>query len=134
MKAIVKASQLETIFQIIQNMFNGMTVSEACKAVGMPRSTFYYFMANNPEKVAEINALLQETLSQQATLLLIGKTEMLQKLIENGLSDKYTPKSRLDFYRKLDLLLDQLIIGLQLDIGPNNGGRNPENRLGVGTS
>jgi len=33
---------------------NDMTVVEACRAVGMPRSSFYYILENNPEAVAEV--------------------------------------------------------------------------------
>jgi hypothetical protein len=39
MKAITKASHVNNAFQVIQYMNTGMNVVEACKAMGMPRSS-----------------------------------------------------------------------------------------------
>jgi len=41
MKAIAKASRVNTAIQVIQHMNDGMTVIAACKEVGIPRSTFH---------------------------------------------------------------------------------------------
>lgn len=54
MKAPTKASRINNALQVIQQMNNGMTVVEACRAVGMSRSSFYYILENNPEAVAEV--------------------------------------------------------------------------------
>jgi len=40
-------------------MNSGMTVVEACREVGMPRSSFYYIMENNPEAFAEMQSRLE---------------------------------------------------------------------------
>jgi hypothetical protein len=54
MKAITKASRKNSVTQIIQHMNNGMKVVEACREVGMPRSSFYYIVQNNPEAFADL--------------------------------------------------------------------------------
>jgi len=54
MKAPTKASRINNALQVIQQMNNGMTVVEACRAVGMSHSLFYYVLENNPEAVAEV--------------------------------------------------------------------------------
>ena len=54
MKAPTKASRINNALQVIQQMNNGMTVVEACRAVGMSHSSFYYILENNPEAVAEV--------------------------------------------------------------------------------
>ena len=54
MSAITKASRVNTVLQVIQYMNNGMTVVEACQAVGMQRSSFYYIVKNNPEAIADL--------------------------------------------------------------------------------
>jgi hypothetical protein len=51
MKSITKASRINALTQVIQNMFSGMTVVDACQEVGMPRSTFYFIMENSPEAI-----------------------------------------------------------------------------------
>ena len=54
MKAITKGLRVNTTLQVIQHMNVEMTVVEACRAVGMSRSSFYYVLENNPEVVAEV--------------------------------------------------------------------------------
>ncbi len=39
MKAIAKTSRVNPALQVIQHMNDGMTVVDACKEVGIPRST-----------------------------------------------------------------------------------------------
>ena len=66
-------------------MNNGMTVVEACQTVGMQRSTFYYIVDKNPEAMAEFKAIIDANKREQLGLILITKTEMLRKVIEDGL-------------------------------------------------
>ena len=54
MKALTKGLRVNTALQVIQHINAGMTVVEPCMAVGMPRSSFYYILENNPEAVAEV--------------------------------------------------------------------------------
>jgi hypothetical protein len=58
MKAITKASRINTAVQVIQYMNAGMNVVEACKVVGMPRSSFYYVVENNPDEIAEAQVII----------------------------------------------------------------------------
>jgi len=54
MKALTKGMRVNPALEIIQHMNAGMTVVEACRAVGMSHSLFYYVLENNPEAVAEV--------------------------------------------------------------------------------
>lgn len=74
MKALAKASRINTALQVIQCMNNGMTLVEACRAVGMPSSSFYYIIENNPDAVAEIQALIDVNNREQIGLILMIKT------------------------------------------------------------
>jgi hypothetical protein len=65
MKPITKASRVNNALQVIQHMNNGMTVVEACREVGMPRSSFYYIVENNPEAIAEIQTLIDANNREQ---------------------------------------------------------------------
>jgi ACT domain-containing protein len=80
MKALTKASRVNTALQVIQHMNDGMSVIDACRKVGMPRSSFYYFMENNPEAVAEVQAIIEADNREQLGLILASKTEMLNKV------------------------------------------------------
>ena len=53
MQSLAKASRLNAALQVIQHMNAGMTVVEACREVGIARSSFYYIVENNPEAMAE---------------------------------------------------------------------------------
>lgn len=115
MKAINKASRINTAVQVIQHMNNGMTVVEACKEVGIPRSSFYYIVENNPEAIAEIQTLIDANSREQLGLILLTKTEILRKLVEEGLSDKTKPRDRLAIYLKLNELENELARNLQVE-------------------
>jgi len=49
MKSPAKASRLNSFLQVIQPMNNGMTIVDACREVGVLRSTFYDTCKRNPE-------------------------------------------------------------------------------------
>lgn len=115
MKSITKASRINSAIQVIQHMNAGMTVVEACKAVGMPRSSFYYIMDNNPDVLAEAQELIDASQREQLGLILLTKTEMLRKVIQDGLSDETKPKDRLAIYLKLNEQLDNLTQHLQIE-------------------
>jgi hypothetical protein len=115
MKSITKASRVNTAIQVIQYMNAGMTVVEACKAVGMPRSSFYYIMDNNPDTLAEAQELIDISNREQLGLILLSKTELLRKVIQDGLSEATKPKDRLAIYLRLNDLVDQLSNTLQIE-------------------
>jgi len=115
MKSLAKASRMNTAFQVIQHMNAGMTVVEACRAVGMPRSSFYYIVENNPEAIAEIQGIIDANNREQLGLILMSKTELLRKIIEDGLSDATKPKDRLAIYSKMNQIEGELTQGLPIE-------------------
>jgi ACT domain-containing protein len=54
MKSITKATRINAVTQFIQHMTNGMTVVEACREVGITRSSYYYIVENNPQAIAAL--------------------------------------------------------------------------------
>jgi hypothetical protein len=113
MKAITKASRINAVTQVIQYMNSGMTVVDACQEVGMPRSTFYYMVDNNPEAIASIQAVIDITNREQLGLILEHRLEILEKIIQDSLSEKTSPRARLAIYMKLTKLTDDLMDSLQ---------------------
>jgi len=108
MKDIAKTSRVNSAIQVIQHMNNGMTVIAACKEVGIPRSTFYDVVKKNPEAVTEYQEIVDTNAQHQLGLILFHKNEILQKVIEDGLSDSIAPRERLAIYKALN----ELEIGL----------------------
>jgi ACT domain-containing protein len=115
MKSLTKDSPVKTALQVIQYMNAGMSVVEACKAVGMPRSSFYYIVEKNPEAIADIQKIIDISNREQLVLILQHKMEILENIIQDGLSEKTSPRSRLAIYIKLTQLTDELMDSLQRD-------------------
>jgi len=93
----------------------GMTVVEACKAVGMPRSSFYYIMENNPDAFAKMQAHIDANNREQLAMIQLSKTEMLRRIILDGLSADTKPKDRLAIYLKLSELDNKMSQALQVE-------------------
>ena len=108
MKDIAKTSRVNTALHVIEHMNDGMTVVAACKEVGIPRSTFYDVVKKNPEAVTEYQEIVEANARYQLGLILFHKNEILQKVIEDGLSEKTAPRERLAIYKALN----ELEIGL----------------------
>ncbi len=102
MKDIAKTSRVNTALQVFQHMNDGMTVVAACEEVGIPRSTFYDVVKKNPEVVTEYQEIVDANYRHQLSLILFHKTEILQKVIEDGLSEKTAPRERLAIYKALN--------------------------------
>ncbi len=58
MKSITKATRINAMTQVIQNMFGGMTIVSACLGVGMSQSLFYNVVEHNPRAIADIQAII----------------------------------------------------------------------------
>ena len=115
MKAITKASRINTAVQVIQLMNAGMSVVEACKVVGMPRSSFYYVVENNPEEIAEAQVIIEANNREQLGLILASKNEILLQVIDAGLAEETKPKDRLAIFMKLSELADGLTKGMGIE-------------------
>ena len=119
MKSITKASRINAVTQVIQHMNNGMKVVDACREVGMARSSFYYIVEHNPGAIADIQAIIDINNREQLVLILQHKLEIFEKIIQDGLSNKTSPRARLAIYMKLTQLTDELMDTLQRDEAPN---------------
>ncbi len=117
MKSLTKTSRLNTALQVIQHMNAGMTVVEACREVGIARSSFYYIVENNPEAIAEFQNIINDSNREQLGLMLLSKNELLRKVIEDGLSDKTKPRDRLAIFLKLNDLIQQITQNHEIDSG-----------------
>ena len=115
MKDIAKTSRVNTALHVIEHMNNGMTVVAACKEVGIPRSTFYDVVKKNPETVTEYQEIVEANAHYQLGLILFHKNEILQKVIDDGLSDSIAPRERLAIYKALNELEGSLTDELRIE-------------------
>ena len=115
MNANIQTKHINQALQVIERMNIGMTIVDACREVGIPRSTFYDICKRNPEAVAKVQEIIEANAQQQLGLILSHKTEILKKVISDGLADTTKPKDRLAIYSTLNKLLDELKQSLQID-------------------
>lgn len=94
-------------------MNSSMTVVEAGREVGMPRSQFYYIVERNPRAIADIQAIIDTNNREQLELILQNELDILEKVIQDGLSDKTSPRARLAIYMQLTHLADEQMDTLQ---------------------
>ena len=115
MKALTKSTRINSATQVIQRMNDGMTVVDACNEVGMPRSTYYDIVNKNPEMITEFQEMVTANEREQLGIILLHKNQILQKIIQDGLSDETAPRDRLAIYRGLSELVDNLSQNLQIE-------------------
>jgi len=102
-------------------MNSGMTVVEGCRKVGMLRSSFYYIIENNPQAITDIQAIIDANNREQLVLILQNKMEIFEMVIQDGLSEKTSPRARLAIYLKLTQLTDEIMESLQREETPDVG-------------
>jgi ACT domain-containing protein len=104
MKALTKASRINHAIQVMQHMNSGMTVVDACKEIGIPRSTYYHLVKTHPEAMAEYQEMVEANARMQLGLILSSKTQILEKVVEDAMSEETSPRDRLAIYKTLSEL------------------------------
>jgi len=112
---LANSARINSAIQVVQHTFEGMSVVDACKEVGIPRSTFYDVCKRNPEMLAKIQEVMEVHAQQQLGLILSNKTAILQKVIDDGLSDDTKPRDRLAIYKALSELEERLSQSLRIE-------------------
>jgi hypothetical protein len=92
-----------------------MTISAACKDVGLPRSSYYDIINKNPEAIAKVQVIIEVYAHEQLGLILSRKNEILWKVIEDGLSNDTKPRDRLVIYKTLTELEERYTNSLQIE-------------------
>ena len=115
MKELAKTSRINRALQVIQHANNGMTVSDACTEVGLPRSSFYYIVNNNPDAFLEAQEIIRMSNMEQLAAIVVSKMHILERMIQDGLAEETSPRERIAILREMDRQMDQLMDSLQLD-------------------
>ena len=115
MNTPARDARVNNALQVIQQVNDGLTVIDACKAVGIPRSSFYYTIKANPEAIAEYQEMIATDAREQLGLILLSRRAILEKVVQDGLAEDTTPRDRLYILKTLDTLLDDFVNKLQGD-------------------
>jgi ACT domain-containing protein len=109
MDSTAKTARTNMAIQVIQHVNQGMTVVDACREVGISRSSFYYLWQSNPRAFAEVQDIIAENSRRELMMILLTKTQILERVIQEGLADTTKPQARLAIYKTLNAQLDKLI-------------------------
>jgi hypothetical protein len=102
MASVKKDIRTNQALEVIQRSTEGMSIVQACKEIGISRSTFYYFTSRNPDAIASFQEMQHVAAMQQFALILDNHFETLHKVIQEGLADTTKPKQRLAILEYLD--------------------------------
>lgn len=115
-----KTARTNMAIQVIQHVNEGITVINACREVGIPRSSFYYIYQSNPRAIAEIQDVITENSRRELMIILLNKTQILERVIEEGLADTTKPRERLAILKTLNEQLDKLTETLRVSNQDNS--------------
>lgn len=115
MNTPARDARVNNALLVIQQVNDGLTVIDACKAVGIPRSSFYYTIKANPEAIAEYQEMIATNAREQLGLILLSRRAILEKVVQGGLAEDTKPRDRLYILKTLDTLLDDIFNKLQGD-------------------
>ena len=91
----------------------GLSVSSACKEVGIPRSSYYAIITREADAISEFQDMVDANNQSDLLILLANKTAVLNKLIQEALADTTSPRERLAIYKTLTEMQDKLIEDLR---------------------
>ena len=121
MASIKQQVRTNRALQVIQHSNDGMTIVEACREVGIPRSTFYYFVNTNPDAIATFQEMQMVAALEQFALILANQVSILERVIQDGLADTTKPRQRLAIYKELVKRSDELMESLHVSRAQNTG-------------
>ena len=119
MASIKQQIRTNQALQVIQNSNDGMTIVEACREVGIPRSTFYYFVNTHPDAIATFQEMQMLASLEQFALILANQVAILERVIQDGLADTTKPIQRLAIYKGLVKRSDELMESLHVSRAQN---------------
>lgn len=104
-----KSARTNLAIQVYKQAQTGMTVSEACKEVGLPRSSFYFIFHNNPEAFAEFQEIIKAEEKREFVKLILSHRAILDELIQDARSPTTSPRDRLAIAKRFDERIEELM-------------------------
>jgi len=115
MSSLKQQIRTNQALQVIQHANSGMSIVVACQEVGIPRSTFYYFVGQNPDAIAGFQEMQMVAAIQQFALILENQTKVLEGVIQDGLATTTKPKERVAIYKYMKQRTDELMEALRVN-------------------
>ena len=112
-----KTSRENRMMNVLRLTNENMTVTDACKKVGVSRSAYYDYLNREPESTQ----LFQDMLTQSSRVALfetlITRTQLVHKLIKISLADDTKPLELVAIFKVTDRYLDKLMRIMRMEGG-----------------
>jgi hypothetical protein len=121
MSSPAKASRETKVLAVIKLANEDLSISAACRKVGISRSSFYDFCNRSPEAIRILQDLMTQASRVELLEVLLTRTRLVDKLIKIALSDDIKPMELVAIFKETDRYLDKLLRFMRIE-----GGDNPE--------
>ncbi len=101
-------TKVEAAQQVLCKVSEGMSVTDACKEVGIPRSTYYAYLEKHPEIIPENKDALILLSRKRLGMFKYSQPEITKKLIDEALSDETSPRGRIALNKELERTSEKL--------------------------
>lgn len=95
--------------QVIQYMNTGLSVSKACKEVGLPRSSYYAIIDREKIAIAAFQEMVDTNRIANLWEIVLNQNAILQQIIREGLAETTCTKVRLAIYKTLTDIQNKLV-------------------------
>jgi len=121
MQSIKQSIRTNQALMVIQQSTKGMSIVKACRKVGISRNTFYHFCVHHPDAIASFQEMQQSANMQQFELILENQFKVLERIVEEGLSENTSPRHRLAICKFLTKRMDELFEDLHINASGDKG-------------
>jgi mannose-6-phosphate isomerase class I len=121
MSSPAKAAKEVKVLAVIKLANEEMSISAACKKIGIARSSFYDYCQREPEAIEMFQDMITQSSRIALIEVLITRAKLTHKLIEVALSGSTKPMELLEIFKVTDKYLDKLLRYMRID-----GGDDPE--------
>ena len=108
MNEIRKQIRISRAVQVITLTQDGLSISAACREVGIPRSTYYLILDTETEALLEYQKIIRVNDRLELLRILAIRDEVLEKLIEKAFDDDTEIKEMLAIHKELQKRFDVL--------------------------
>jgi hypothetical protein len=119
MNTVMRSLRIKKATEVIELVENGLSVTRACKKVGLSRSSFYDIRNREPELFIDLQVRLSETIREQMSSILVTRVDVLYRLIQDGLAEDTKPLERLAIFKETEKQLERLSNILRMSGGDN---------------
>lgn len=105
---VTEASLRQKTAEVYFLWSSGMSIGNACKAIGLSKRQYYYWLPRSEDLIRSLLLANQEIYKEELAMILTSRPEVLEKVIDDALSPDILPIDRLAILQHLEVRSDIL--------------------------